>query len=218
MDFTKSIYEKATMQGIVKYLLYGFEPCADQGDLEMRLEKAHQKFDRTAGKYGKASAEELINAANELEYEISLIYTEIGMKLGRLLQNDMTGGELVAKPKEKAGIAHKNISYWLSDRIARSQEEAEKQESVIDCLMRIRVNETLEKMLEKDAKYSEVREKVVKATKKMNHLGLTREQWNQIDEVLSADNERANEYGRVAYRQGIADGVALLVELIKGVS
>lgn len=48
--------------------------------------------------------------------------------------------------------------------------------------------------------------------KKLNYIGLNQNQWNMVDEALSASNEKNYDCGRTAYCCGFKDAMNLLKE------
>lgn len=61
-------------------------------------------------------------------------------------------------------------------------------------------------------KYQEVNKKAYKKIKKIDDIGLNKEEWNIIDEALTMAAQRDAEYSRIAYQQGFKDAVDLFAK------
>ena len=72
---------------------------------------------------------------------------------------------------------------------------------------------TLEERLRNSPEYKKSRKRVGKALKKLDDLGLSEEQMDVIDDVLTVCNENAAIYGRKAYIQGFKDPIAMILEV-----
>ena len=44
MDYTKPIFEKASIRGLADYILYGLAPNKDTRDYETRLDDVYEKY------------------------------------------------------------------------------------------------------------------------------------------------------------------------------
>lgn len=95
-----NIFKRATMKGITSYLLYGQVEEPDTRDYETRLNEAFAEFDEEALKLDKRQPPKLLDKVNALVSEAEDIYTEIGLKTGILLMNDlMEDTNIYAKEK-----------------------------------------------------------------------------------------------------------------------
>ena len=56
--------------------------------------------------------------------------------------------------------------------------------------------------------------KTLEVVEKIDKSQFTHEQWELIDSALVKNNERASEYGRVAYQQGLSDIVSLFIDIL----
>ena len=89
MGFTDEIFQRATIKGMVDYLLLGTEAEKETGSYEERLDKAYDKFEKIALRDYDGAENELLNAANDLMAETASVYTEIGLRAGFLLAQDL---------------------------------------------------------------------------------------------------------------------------------
>lgn len=85
------IFERATIRGVVDYLLFGLGPDKDDRSYEERLDEIYMRFEKAVGKYDKNPTSELLDLCNELSSETASVYTEIGLQAGILLMMDMIG-------------------------------------------------------------------------------------------------------------------------------
>ncbi|GAA6493728.1 hypothetical protein K280104A7_32920 [Candidatus Bariatricus faecipullorum] len=89
MGYIKGIFERATIQGIADYLLFGSSPEIDERSYEERLDEPYKRFEKAVEKYDKNPASELLDLSNEITSETASVYTEIGLQLGILLMRDI---------------------------------------------------------------------------------------------------------------------------------
>lgn len=89
MCYVKNIFDRATIKGVVDYLLFGIGPDPDDKSYEERLDEIYTRFEKAAEKFDKEAAAELIDLSNELTSETASVYAEIGLQLGILLMKDM---------------------------------------------------------------------------------------------------------------------------------
>lgn len=88
MEFTKEIFERATIHGVANYLLYGQSPGKEVRNYETRLGDAFAEFDN-AVLHCDEQKKPLIEAVNALISESANVYTEIGLQAGFLVLQDM---------------------------------------------------------------------------------------------------------------------------------
>lgn len=89
MSYIKPIFEKATIKGIVDYLLYGLAPDEDTRDYEARLEEVFEKYKKAVLQFDDSPTSELLDLANDVTGETASVYMEIGIQVGILLMKDM---------------------------------------------------------------------------------------------------------------------------------
>ena len=83
------ILEKATIQGIADYLLYGVPPERDKRDYQSRLDESYLEYEKLALQYDSNGASELLSLANAIICENSCVYMELGLQAGILFVIDM---------------------------------------------------------------------------------------------------------------------------------
>lgn len=193
----KDIFEKATIRGIVDYLLFGLGPDEDNRSYEERLEEPYLRFEKAVAKYDKEPNSELLDLSNEITSETASVYTEIGLQVGILLMKDML--ENVGRERQdEAKVSDENPVVSNANK------------TLLEGLYKERVEHALKDILEKDEKYRQVNEMTKQRVKEIDKIEFSQGEWEIIDRALSATNERSAEYGRVAYRQGFLDAVSLL--------
>lgn len=89
MGYIKGIFERATIQGISDYLLFGSGPERDERSYEERLDEPYRRFAKAVAKYDKNPSSELLDLSNEVTSETAAVYMEIGLQVGFLLVQDM---------------------------------------------------------------------------------------------------------------------------------
>lgn len=89
MGYINGIFERATIQGIADYLLFGIGPEKDERSYEERLDEPYKRFERAVAKYDKNPSSELLDLSNEVTSETAAVYMEIGLQVGFLLAQDM---------------------------------------------------------------------------------------------------------------------------------
>lgn len=89
MRFTDQIFKRATISGIVDYLLYGDVPEQKTLNYEERLSESYRKFEKIVLQYAEENHEELLDSANDMTSEVANVYMEIGLQTGILLLKDM---------------------------------------------------------------------------------------------------------------------------------
>lgn len=84
------------------------------------------------------------------------------------------------------------------------------EEKVFEAITDYTVNERMIKILPENKQYQEVQERIASQIKLFEGLNLEKEQWMIVDRLLSLHAESGALYGRITYRQGYRDCVALL--------
>lgn len=197
MSLIKGVFERATIRGIVDYLLFGLGPDEDNRDYEDRLEEPYMKFEKAVAKYDKNPNSELLDLSNEVTSETASVYTEIGIQVGMLLMKDMLGN-IGRERQRQAGVAEENPVVFNANK------------TLLEGLYKERVEQALKDVLEKDEKYRQVNEMTKEKIKEIDKIELSQSERKIIDRAFTATNERSAEYGRVAYSQGFLDAVSLL--------
>lgn len=100
MGYINKIFERATIQGIADYLLFGSSPERDERSYEERLDEPYRRFEKAVAKYDKNPTSELFDLSNEITSETASVYLEIGLQIGFLLAQDMI--KILSREKEMA--------------------------------------------------------------------------------------------------------------------
>lgn len=85
-------------------------------------------------------------------------------------------------------------------------------QEILDILMSERM-EALEDIASGDEEYQAVRKEQMEAFKKLEQMGLTDDQREVIDDIISKINRNGATYGKIAFKQGLKDGAKLMSEL-----
>lgn len=88
------------------------------------------------------------------------------------------------------------------------------QDAMLECLFEARADTALHERIMYDKQYQKSSQEITERNEKIEEIDLNSEQWQAIDDLISAYNENRFEYGRVAYSQGFMDAVNLLVEIL----
>ena len=197
MQSIDQIFERATIRGIVDYLLFGIGPNADNRSYEERLEEPYARFEKEVAKHDPSPSSKLLDLSNELTSETASVYTEIGLQIAMVLMKDVI----------------KNINEDTHDTLEKITPESSAfntNTTILEGMYKERVERALKEVLKKDEKYCRVNEETKQKIKDIDQIELTKDEWEIIDTALSAVNARSVEYGRVAYQQGFLDAVSLL--------
>lgn len=197
MQSIDQIFERASIRGIVDYLLFGIGPNTDNRSYEDRLEEPYTRFEKEVAKHDPSSSSKLLDLSNELTSETASVYTEIGLQIAMVLMKDVI--------KNISGDTHHTL-----ERITPESSAFNTNTTILEGMYKERVERALKEVLEKDEKYCRVNEETNQKIKDIDQIELTKEEWEIIDTALSAVNTRSAEYGRVAYQQGFLDAVSLL--------
>ncbi len=85
-------------------------------------------------------------------------------------------------------------------------------QEILGILMTERM-EALEDIAGNDEEYQAVRKEQLEAFENLEQMGLSCEQREVIDDILSKVNRSGAVYGKIAFRQGLIDGAKLMAEL-----
>ena len=72
MQSIDQIFERATIRGIVDYLLFGIGPNADHRSYEERLEEPYARFEKEVAKHDPSPSSKLLDLSNELTSETAI--------------------------------------------------------------------------------------------------------------------------------------------------
>lgn len=117
MSDIENIFKRATVKGITSYLLSGQIETPDNRDYQTRLDEAFSNFDEEALKLDKRQPPILLDKANELAFEVEEVYTEIGLKTGIMLMQDIMRNMNMNEKKELT--MYKKMYYSLFNSVTR---------------------------------------------------------------------------------------------------
>ncbi len=89
-------------------------------------------------------------------------------------------------------------------------------EKLMDIIIEERLDNALDDALQKDAGYQQSEQLKRQKCDRLKEIGLTEEQWEEVEVALMADNSYCAIYGELAYRQGFQDGVKNMREKPEG--
>lgn len=224
MKFAEKIFERATVKGIADYLLYGMVPDRDGRSYERRLDDADLAYEKVAKQYDEDGASVLLSAANELANENASVYMELGLQAGILLiadlfqniyweRNQAVNSTVLNNheaQQEQNTDADSNVNSDVDSDIKSGKEsdtnmEPEIGRSVLQQIIRNRLDTALEDTLRKDRKYQSSKQKAEGKAGRLAKDMFTPEQWKLIEDALDDSNASGSEYGRVAYQQGLSN-------------
>lgn len=91
MSYVSEILERANVQSVCNFLLFGCENTDNRaGNYETRLKEAYHKYAEAAEQYGITEETELHAVLIELLSTYERSYIEIGVQAGFLLAKDIT--------------------------------------------------------------------------------------------------------------------------------
>ena len=88
-----------------------------------------------------------------------------------------------------------------------------REENLLDILAEERIHKCLENALDKNELYQSAQKEVDGTISELEKAGLSRDQSKAVDKVISATNASGAAYGATAYRQGLYDGIKLMLEV-----
>lgn len=88
-----------------------------------------------------------------------------------------------------------------------------REESLLDILAEERIHKGLENVLSDNKLYQAAQKEVDEAINELEKAGLSREQNKVVDKAISATNASGAAYGVTAYKQGLYDGIKLMLEV-----
>lgn len=236
MKFAEKIFERATVKGVADYLLYGMTPDRDARNYEARLNDADLAYEKAAKQYDEDGASVLLSAANELANEHASVYMELGLQAGFLLIADLF--QIICRERNQAGYSMASDNYKTqeeqnpdtesdanlnaestvdldtgSDSDTDTDMASEFPHSVLQQIIRNRLDTALEDTLRKDRKYQKSKQTAKEKAGRLSEDMFTPEQWDLIDNALEESNASGSEYGRVAYHQGFFDALDIFKDI-----
>ncbi len=231
MQFAEKIFERATVKGVADYLLYGMVPDKDDRNYETRLDDADLAYEKVAKQYDEDGASVLLSAANELANENASVYMELGLQAGILLIADLFQNIYRERNQAVNSTVFNNCETQkeqstdtdadsdASSDIKSGEEsdtnmEPEIGRSVLQQIIRNRLDTALEDTLRKDRKYQSSKQKAEEKTGRLSEDMFTPEQWKLVEDALDDSNASGSEYGRVAYQQGLFDTLDIFKDIL----
>lgn len=235
MKFAEKIFERATVKGVAYYLLYGMVPDRDDRNYKARLDDADLAYEKTTKQYDEDGASVLLSAANELANEHASVYMELGLQAGFLLITDLF--QIICRERNQAGyrMASDNNKTQEENPNTKSDVDlnaestvdadtesdadpdtdmaSELRHSVLQQIIRNRLDTALEDTLRKDRSYQNSKQKAKEKAGRLSEDMFTPEQWDLIDDALEESNASGSEYGRVAYQQGFFDALSFFKDI-----
>jgi len=86
--------------------------------------------------------------------------------------------------------------------------------NIMDILTEQAANERLDALLMRDKEYEKLQKRIDIRTADYDRLDLTKKQRRIIDRMVSAYIESGAYHTAVSYRQGIKDGISMMVEAV----
>ncbi len=209
-EFSK-ILDRIDISRIAAYFLYGSEPTSAITDsYEKRISASYQEvYAKLAALFPTAdkTEESLQDAVSDFALTHSDVYLQIGVLIGFQLYKVLEEG--YHSPKAQ-GIDRVLKTYTSS---AAESRKSSPESSILESFFRERKAGALESSLNENADYqTEVRE-YNEEISRLEQSGLSKEQFNTVNKVISAANAIGAEYGTAAYRQGFHDARRLVTEL-----
>ena len=227
MKFAEKIFERATVKGIADYLLYGMVPDRDDRNYEVRLDDADLAYEKAARQYDEDGASVLLSAANELVNENASVYMELGLQAGFLLIADLF--QIICRERNQAGYRMASDNHRIQEEQNPATESdvdpnaestvdtdmaSEFRHSVLQQIIRNRLDTALEDTLRKDRKYQRAKQTAEEKTGRLAKDMFTPEQWKLVEDALDDSNASGSEYGRVAYQQGLFDALDIFKDIL----
>ena len=88
-----------------------------------------------------------------------------------------------------------------------------REENLLDILAEERIYKALENALNDNELYQSAQKEINETINELEKVGLSKEQNKVVDRVLSATNASGAAYGATAYKQGLYDGIKLMLEV-----
>ena len=86
-------------------------------------------------------------------------------------------------------------------------------DSIINTLYEIQLDKEINRQLLSNHQYKKADKYAEKKLRQLMKTNLTKKQFHRLDDLVAAYNNTAIEFARIAYFQGMADGLQLLHEL-----
>ena len=206
-EFTE-IIKKLNLENLMSYLIYGMDFSRESFEnYEEKIENSFERlFDRLEQLYDGADRNDnrLFDTVSDFALLHDDIYFEAGVIIGFELVKILENGY----QKHKAGDIEKILKF------SNDLRKAEEKQTVMQQIIQERMDTALEETLRGKRTYQDLNKRVEKKLKELDKNKFTSEKWVIIDEVLSENNEKSSEYGRMAYQQGLLDTLNFLKNVL----
>lgn len=208
MSELTEIIRKVNLKNIISYLLY--DAGASMENLESCGEKIEKSFDEFFDKLERLYSETDRNNDQlfEIVSEFALLHDNVYFETGIII-----GFELY-KTLERSYENHKEGEIEKILQISNNLEQEKADMGIMRKIVQERMDTALEDSLKEDREFKELNENIRKKLRKLDKNRFTATQWEIIDDILSASNERSSEYGRMAYQQGLLDTLNFMKEVL----
>ncbi len=132
MGLSHKIFQRATIRGIVDYLLYGNGPDEDSRTYEERLDDTYLEFEKAVLQHDAESSTDLLDLANAMTCEVASVYTEIGLQAGILLMKDLNQNLEINECSNKTDYKKKYDKLFQKVMMASDILSVSEDESVIE--------------------------------------------------------------------------------------
>ncbi|MDO4170583.1 MAG: hypothetical protein Q4D45_11880 [Lachnospiraceae bacterium] len=201
MTELEKLLEKVKLENFISFMIYGTD--SGKEPFENYEREIARSYDEIFEKLEKLYSE--VNRKDDKLFDVvadfATLHDDIYFEAGLLI------GFQLFKNLEQGYRGHKNSSL---ENILLSKE---KQKTVMQQIILNRMNTALEETLRTDKEYQESINQYHKKMEQLDRNKFSLEQWEIIDEALSAGNERSAEYGRMAYQQGLLDVVNFMKDV-----
>jgi hypothetical protein len=207
----RTLFGRSNIENIVSYLISGIGENEDIIDnYDKKIQQSYECFFSGIEKlYPQADREDnqLFEVVSEFIDTHDNIYFEAGVLIGFQ----------ICKGFEDTYNKHvKNDFSALLARLEKGkggQQKAQKTIGLLEIISEYRMSTALEEAINENADYQKLNEDAQRKINMIDKIGLNREQWDTIDNALTACNERSADYGRMAYLVGFKDAVKFLMEI-----
>ena len=205
---SKTIFGKDKTENLLLRLIYNADSLKEIFETgEEKIEKSFEKFyEELESLYDGASRNDnrLFDSITEFVMVHDNVYFDAGFWAGVQLMKKLECPYEGWRKEDRVEILKR------SGNIRNKSSE----NSVMRQFIQTRMDTGLEETLRKDREYQKANKKTFGIIEEIDKSQFTAEQWQLIDNVLAKSNERASEYGRVAYQQGLSDILNLFIEIV----
>ena len=145
---------------------------------------------------------------------------ELGLQAGFLLITNLF--QNICRERNLAGYRMASDNHRIQEEQNPATESdvdpdtdmaSEFRHSILQQIIRNRLDTALEDTLRKDRKYQKSKQTAKEKAGRLSEDMFTPEQWDLIDDALEESNASGSEYGRVAYQQGFFDALSFFKDM-----